>query len=124
MNIVWLVKNRRPLPDKPNAAIHTILALVFLVLGCVCTVTVAKARGKLFDDLYDLQINGSHDIVAVNGTTVPVSSQNVISCPAFADCDAQQNWLSSAYLRSGIAIGGCILVDVALYVNSNMQKAL
>lgn len=81
---------------------------------------MAGARGKLFNDLYDLQTDGSHDLVAVNGTIVPVSSQNVASCPAFSDCAAQQQWLDKAYLRSGIAVGGCVLVDIALYVEATL----
>lgn len=78
---------------------------------------MARARGKLFNDLYDLQADGPHDVVAANGTAIRVSSQNVASCPAFSDCAAQQHWLDKAYLRSGIAVGGCVLVDIALYVD-------
>lgn len=115
INFVWLGKNRRPLPTKPNAAVHVVLALAFLVLGVMCTVIVAGARGKLFNDLYDLRTYGSHKVVAANGTTVQVSSENVASCPAFSDCAAQRHWLDQAYLRSGIAVGGCVLVDIALY---------
>lgn len=117
INIMWLGKNRRPLPSKPNAYVHAVLALAFLVLGIVCTFLVARARGKLFNDLYDLQTDGSHDLVAANNATIRVSSQNVQSCPAFSDCTAQQHWLNKAYIRSGIAVGGCVLVVVALYVD-------
>jgi hypothetical protein len=118
VNIVWLVKNRRPLSTKANAGVHCVLALAFVVLGCICTVNVVGARWKLFNDLYGLKVDGLHDTAAANGTTVTVTPENVRSCPAFPNCDAQQHWLNSAYLRSGIAIGGCVLVDIALYVDS------
>ncbi|QDS69437.1 hypothetical protein FKW77_005451 [Venturia effusa] len=114
INIMWLGKNRCPLPTKPNAVVHTILALACLILGVVCTTLVAGARGQLFNDPYDLRTYGSHEVMAANGTVIRVSSQNVASCPAFSDCAAQQHWLDRAYLRSGIAIGGCVLVDLAL----------
>jgi hypothetical protein len=116
VNIIWLVKNRRPLSNKANAAVHFVLAVAFVALGCVCTFTVGRARDNLFNDLYDLKVDGPHDIIAVNGTTVKVTTSNAGSCPAFPDCNAQQHWLNSAYLRSGIAVGGCVLVDIALYV--------
>ncbi|TID23520.1 hypothetical protein E2P81_ATG03089 [Venturia nashicola] len=117
VNIIWLGKNRRPLPTKPNAAVHIVLSLASLVLGVFCTVIVAGARGKLFNDPYDLQTAGSHHVVAANGTTVLVSSQNVASCPAFSDCAAQQHWLERAFLRSGIAVGGCVLVDITFLLH-------
>jgi hypothetical protein len=118
MNIVWLVKTRRPLSTKANAGVHFVLALAFVVLGCLCTVTVARGREKIWTDLYDLQTNGPHDIAAANGTIVTVTPENAGSCPAFPNCDAQQRWMSAAYLRSAIAVGGCVFVDIALYVDS------
>lgn len=121
INIVWLGKNRCPLPVKPNAVVHTVLALAFIILGVICTAVVAGARGNLFNDPYDLQTDGAHDVVAANGTTVQVSSQNVASCPAFSDCIAQQQWLDKAYLRSGIALGGCVLVDIAFLLHTGLS---
>ncbi|RDI83776.1 hypothetical protein Vi05172_g6135 [Venturia inaequalis] len=121
VNFIWLGKKRRPLPTKPNAGVHTVLSLAFLLLGVICTIIVAGARGKLFNDLYDLQTDGSHDVAAANGTIVQVSSQNVASCPAFSDCVEQQHWLDRAYLRNGIAIGGCVLVDIAFLIHCGLS---
>jgi hypothetical protein len=122
INIAWLSKNRRPLPALANSIVHFILSAAFAVLGSLCTILVVSAYSNILDDPYGLEGIGSHLTTAANGTTITVTPENVGSCPAFLNCDAQQTWLSAAQRRSAFALGGCVLVDVALYVTQLIPR--
>jgi hypothetical protein len=114
-NIVFLVKKRIPLPPVPNAIAHLILAAIFVVVGSLATAFCVQGFNGIAIDPYGMKVgNGVHDITAITGKTITVSPANVLTCPAFQNCVAQETWMMGAQRRALVAVFGCIFADLIL----------
>jgi hypothetical protein len=114
-NIVFLIKQRRPLKHVVNAAVHFVLAAAFIIAGSIATAYCVQAYKNTGIDPYGMKVGtGVHDIRALNGTIITVSPQNAHTCPAFPSCAVQKKWTMSAGKRAVIAVLGCALFGVAL----------
>jgi hypothetical protein len=115
VNVVFLLKKRRPVPPTPNAVAHLILAAIFVIVGSLATAYCVQGYNGLTVDPYGTKVGtGIHDITSSTGTIVTVSPANVDTCPAFPDCDAQKAWTMGARQRAMVAIVGCLFCDLAL----------
>jgi hypothetical protein len=118
VNIVFAIKKKRPLPPVPNAVVHFIMAAVYIVAASIATAYCVQGYTNLTVDPYGMKVgNGVHTITSVTGKVITVSPANVGTCPAFASCLAQQAWTSGAQKRALVAIIGCIMAGLALYVS-------
>ncbi|KAF2431548.1 hypothetical protein EJ08DRAFT_179980 [Tothia fuscella] len=117
-NIVFLIKKRRPLNPLVNAIVYFILSAVFIIVGTLATAYCIQGYKNNGVDPYGLNIGtGVHDIRALNGTIITVSSANAQTCPAFSSCEIQKKWTMAAGQRSAVALVGCVLFAAAFIFN-------
>jgi len=124
LNIIYLTKKKRYLSLIPNVVLHFILASASFIIGCITTVVTSQALQDIGQNIYGKPAQGNHWILAANGSYVWVTPENIALCPAFQNCQAQQSWILKARARSAVALVGCALVDVSLYVLRRLDLRL
>jgi len=112
VNIALMSKFRKPIWPGFNVAFHGIASVAFLAVGILFTPTARFALSVVENDPYVPFIGTT--TISSSGKPISVTSDNVNSCPAFSDCEAQDEWMHHAKTRAIEALVGCILLLLAL----------
>lgn len=114
LNVIYLSKKKRYLSPLINVVVHLILAAAAFILGCMSTIVVSEALPDLRQNIYGGANQTNSWVLATNGSYIWVTPEDIPSCPAFPNCEAQKSWIWKARVRSIVALIGCALVDLSL----------